>query len=859
MKRILFTLLVFIYLQNVSAQLLLKENFEYTPGTALELQPTWDWMSSQAIAPIMVESGAYTYTDYPAGTGNKVVVGASGEDLYRTFPRQTSGSIYASFLVNVSAALTTGEYFIGFSSNPIGKTEYQGRVYVKRDASNKLAFGVTRTKNTVIGYSGFTYDMNTTYLIVLKYEIVSGAANDICSMTINPVIANGESGATWITTTSADNNAETLNVVGAIALRQAAATTAAKISGLRIAASWSDLMDVNASVSGLVLNSDDGLKIDFNASASSPSAVQSFKISGTGLSNNVAIGTGSTTKYFELSTDNISYSDNITLNQNAGTLEETTVYIRMKSSSTTGTNLSNVYNITSTGVNQTTLKATGNVIAEAVWNGNAWTGTTSATNNAIINGNYTGAGFNCLDLTVNAGKQMTINSGTLTVAGNLTLKSDAANGTATLIDNGGTLSVGANKTFVEQYLTSGRNWYISSPVSAATSNVFAASGSNPVYYYVETIPNTWSQITNTSTSLDAKTGYIANINSDRVVTFTGGSLNTGEQTIGSLSSGGATFTGYNLVGNPYPSYLSWNGASRTNVGTTIWYKSKSTGAYVLQTYNSAGGGATNGGTNLIPPMQAFWVRVTSGTGSIVFDNSDRDHNDQSVSANRLKAPAEDTRKTLRLEVSNGENKDEALIYADVNAQNGYDTYDSNKMFNNNVAVPEIYTAIGDEKLAINGFNDISDNQQLALGFKTSAANAFIIKALEVKNFASGTKIILIDNQKLDKEFDLSEGAEYSFTSGIVNDMTRFTLLFRAPGNTTKLEDVSKVNATVYVNSSNLITIVAPEKSIYSIYNTLGVLVDSGKMYANQQTVNRYLPTGVYIVRVGNSSKRVIIE
>lgn len=859
MKKNLFTLLVFICFLNVNAQLLLKENFEYTPGTALELQPTWDWMSSQATLPIMVEAGAYSYADYPASGGNKVVIGATGEDLYRTFPRQSSGSVYVSFLVNVSAALTGGEYFIGFSANPISKTDYQGRIYVKKDASNKLAFGVTRTKNTIIGYSGFSYDMNTTYLIILKYEIVSGTANDVCSMTVNPVIANGESGATWLTTTSADNSAETVNVVGAIALRQAAATTAVKVSGLRVATSWTDLMDVNANVSGLVLNSDDGLKIDFNSSASGSSVVQSFKLSGTGLSNNVSISTSTSPKYFELSTDNISYSDNLSLTQSAGNLAETIVYIRMKSSGTTGTNLSNVYNITSTGVNLTAVKATGNIIAEAVWNGSSWTGTTSASNNAIINGNYNGAGFTCLDLTVNAGKQLSVTSGTLTVNGNMTLKSDATNGSATFIDNGGILNVGANKTFVEQYLTSGRNWYISTPVSAATSNVFTANDSNPVYYYIETIPNTWSQITNKTTSLDVKRGYIANINSDRVITFTGGGLNTGEQTIGSLSCGGATFTGYNLVGNPYPSYLSWDGANRTNVSTTIWYKSKNTGAYVLQTYNSAGGGATNGGTNLIPPMQAFWVRVTSGTGSILFDNNVRFHNDQSLSANRLKTPAENTRKTLRLEVSNGENKDEALIYADVNAQNGYDTYDSNKMFNNNVAVPEIYTVIGGEKLAINGFNDISDNQQLALGFKTSTANTFIIKALEVKNFANGTKIILIDNQKLNIEFDLTDGAEYCFTSGIANDMTRFTLLFRTPGNTTINEDVSNNKATVYVNSSNRITIIAPEKSIYSIYNTMGELVDSGKMYANQQTNNLYLPTGVYIVKVGNSSKRVIIE
>lgn len=498
----------------------------------------------------------------------------------------------------------------------------------------------------------------------------------------------------------------------------------------------------------------------------------------------------------------------------------------------------------------------------SLWNGSEWVGgaPTSSTS-ALINGNFTTGGFNCLDLIVNPAKQVTITSES-SVAGNLTLKSDATNGTATFIDNAA-LTVGADKTFVEQYLSNGRNWYISSPVSGATSNVFAASETNPMYYYVETTPNAWSSITNTTTNLDAKKGYIANINGDRVITFTGGGLNTGEQTIGSLTSGGATMTGFNLVGNPYPSYLSWNGASRTNVGTTIWYRSKSTGAYLFQTYNQAGGGSTNGGTNLIPPMQAFWVKVTAGqTGSIVFDVNDRTHNDQSVAANRLKAPAEDTRKWLRLEVSNGVNADETLIYADENAQNGFDTYDSNKLFSNSAAVPELYTVLGAEKLAINGFKDIVANQQLALGFKTSTANTFSIKATEVKNFEPGTTIILKDNTKPNEEFNLTAGDAYSFSSDIANNHIRFSLLFRAPGTISGVDTTEKLIAQVYVNAARQITIEAPENSSYAIYNAVGQLMTSGTLTGSILNSARF-EAGVYVVNVSengrNHTSRVIIQ
>ena len=504
------------------------------------------------------------------------------------------------------------------------------------------------------------------------------------------------------------------------------------------------------------------------------------------------------------------------------------------------------------------------------WNGSSWNGSNTATKTAIIDGNFSGAGFTCLDLVVNAGKQTSITSGTLTVGGNMTLKSNAANGTATFIDNGGTLSVGANKTFVEQYLTAGRNWYISSPVSTATSNVFAASTTNPMYYYVETTPNAWSQITNTTTNLDAKKGYIANINSDRVVTFNGGSLNTGTQTISDLTSGGESFTGFNLVGNPYPSYLNWATSTKTDVSTSIWYRSKSTGTYLFQTYNVAGAGiGTNGGTNLIPPMQAFWVKVTSGAGSIGLTNDDRTHLDQNVATNRLKTPAVDSRIIVRLQVSNSSNSDETVIYTDNEASNNLDRFDSNKMFNNNAAVPEIYTSLGAEKLAINGYNNLTDNQDIPLGFKTGNPDTFTIKATELKNLPADTKLILVDKLQDNAEFDLTNGDAYSFESDAVNTTTRFSVIYKVSGTTNDLNNYQTINAqvSIFKNSNNQIVVNRNETNdvdgLVTICNSVGQTIFSTATTGASTIINKSFNSGVYIVTVnilGNiKTKRIIVN
>lgn len=359
----LFVFLAFVSVGNAHAQLLLKENFEYTTGTALELQPTWDWMNSQATLPIMIESGAYTYTDYPSsGVGNKVVVGATGEDLYRIFPKQNSGAVYYSCLVNVTAATTAGEYFMAFSSNPIDKTLYHGRVYVKKDASNNLAFGVNRVSSSVTGYTGFTYALNTTYLIVLKYEFVTGTTNDKCSLSINPVIASGETAATWLTTTATDAGGEGGGLIGAIALRQVNSSTAVKVSGLRVAASWTDLMDNAATVSGIVLATDEGVKTGFIASTTAPSAAQTFKVSATGLSTDLVITQDFPTPLvYEFSTDGSVFTDAVTLTQNAGAVAETTVSVRRKSDATTSASAKKNVVISSGTMNKTYISCTGQV------------------------------------------------------------------------------------------------------------------------------------------------------------------------------------------------------------------------------------------------------------------------------------------------------------------------------------------------------------------------------------------------------------------------------------------------------------------------------------------------------------------
>jgi hypothetical protein len=247
-----------------------------------------------------------------------------------------------------------------------------------------------------------------------------------------------------------------------------------------------------------------------------------------------------------------------------------------------------------------------------------------------------------------------------------------------------------------------------------------------------------------------------------------------------------------------------------------------------------------------------------------FNNGKREH---SLDNNNLmKARKQDTRTSLRLQLLNGTQSDEMLVYLDSEASNNYDAYDSPKMMNNSVSVPDLYSKVGDERLVINGLNSIADNMELPLGFTLkAAANGLKLKVSELNNFVSGTKVYLLDKEQ-NSQTELLPATEYSFntTASTTNNESRFSLLFRALGASTGIDSAEKGITQVFVNGNNQITIITPEKAMYSIYNAVGQLIENGQTTSKLQTVipiaiGSKLQTGVYIVKVANQSTRVIVK
>ena len=485
-------------------------------------------------------------------------------------------------------------------------------------------------------------------------------------------------------------------------------------------------------------------------------------------------------------------------------------------------------------------------------------------------------------LNVNAGKQLTVST-TLSNSGALNLLSTSANGSATILTPA--TFAGTGTYSAQQYLGTTRNWYVSSPITNAKApnsgyTYFMKrdeTGQNPSPVAPATAY--WVNVAGNS-NFSPGTGYIAlpsamgttlQFNSES----TTGKFNTGTVPV-TLTWAGAASKGFNLIGNPYPSHLTWTKAFVDDVTNaaliepSIYYRTNTgdvnsggNAAWSFKTYNSSTDEFSPAGTtNIIPPMQAFWIRAKAA-GTLNLDSKlTRSHQ----SSNPMKAPAmkNNDRQRVRLEVSNGTRTDETLLLFDENAADGYDAFDSPKFAEASSEV-QIFTTVEDEKLVMNGMKNLPLNQEISLGFIPGNANSFIIKANEITNLPTDVKVILIDKATL-TETDLTDGnTVYSFVP-VTTVGDRFSVIFRTSSSVNAVDNLDdKVNMNVFVDANKQINVsgcIGTNCKIV-VCNAIGQKLIDMNSTGTTTTINKVLKAGVYFVTLNVaeriSTKKLIIN
>jgi len=685
------------------------------------------------------------YTDYGStGIGYALAVANTGQDVYKTFTLQSSpGSIYASFLVNISASLT-GDYVFAFA--PSGSnTTYRARLFIKASTNaGYVKFGIANAATgTTYGTNDFA--QNATHLVVVKYQFISGVSATATVFVDPNMVTEPASGEISVIDAAAANAPADIS---SFTIRQGSNSSAPTfvMDGLRIATSWGSLLG-------------------------NPQYDASSAIAG-GNYNTVSV------------------------------------------------------------VGSSELTVNGTVIAHK-------TLTTDASSTLTI------PATNVLNLSASC--QATV-SGTLNnVAGTagLVVNSDAT-GTGSLILN--TAGVAATiQRFISHWTDDNHGWHLlSSPVSSQAVQpefVPLTPGSAQDFYAWDEVNGWWFNskdptlqwVTGFDASFGAGKGYLVAYLTDMTKNFTGTALN-----VSNVSKTGLTYTspgnysgtsidpGWNLLGNPFSSAITWNtaGWALSNLATTakVWNESNASYADL----DVAG--------MIIPPHQGFMVQVLDASGgSLTIPAAARVHSTQSWYKS-ADIPL------IRLMAHNisAQTAQESTVIFDSQAKPGFDPSTDSRFFPG--YAPLFYSVEGTENLSTNVLPGIDAQAAIPFNFVKTAGTAYSIEAVKIENISS---TVYLTDLKLDKTQNLNENPLYTFTSGSGDNPARFVLTFSQTG----IGETTTGGREIYTYGNNLY-VANPGISRLEVFNLTGQLllneqINSTGLYKTSLR----LPTGYYMVRL----------
>ena len=518
-------------------------------------------------------------------------------------------------------------------------------------------------------------------------------------------------------------------------------------------------------------------------------------------------------------------------------------------------------------IRNATVWAVGKSVPEvATWNGSSWeNGSPSEAISAKIEGNYTGVGFTCSDLTVDEGTTLNITSGTLEVKG------DVTNNGAILISSGAAIITYSSESYYGNDLKiqrntrydDGRYSFVGSPVAQNSGNTASDLGAH-VYTYDE----------GQSATTEALSRWIPQAAGAELISGRG-YTQANQQMIsfeGKPNSGTITYTGsyvndgWHLVSNPYGAAILLDDFLDANLNTTgaiyIWDDNDSeasrgtnddyivankTGAVDVHATSGVGPNSEARWNGHIGSAQAFFVQLNSSAGTITFEeamrragNNEDDHffrkNEDSDARLLIGLSYDGLAKQTLIGWNNEVSNDELTI--------GYDA----PLFNQSVE-NAIYSMKSGEKLTIQTVTD--QTESIALGYSVMKEGQYSLNFQNETNSLS--KWILYDNQ-LSKTHFLSDGA-YAFDSKAGSFEVRFSL-----------KKASAVLATLdrdsmmYVFGKTLfIKGVDARSGVVTLYDLSGHRAFHQAYSQDTQIDLSHLSTGVYVITDGVSTRKVILK
>ncbi len=557
------------------------------------------------------------------------------------------------------------------------------------------------------------------------------------------------------------------------------------------------------------------------------------------------------------------------------------------------------YNTTDAVVINLSIPIYGLVYDGTSWTPNAPDDTTGSDNALIMSGQYdvtSDIEINNLrvdpgaSIIVNPGKSI-ITNGDIDVSGTgfIELQSSFVNAVSTyssLITDGNVSGniiykrhVNSNNTLQGGF---GSNDLVAPPLSGESFPVFRANNSNilsnsdnSLYLF-----GPFNKVTGSydiygaseNATLDPGIGYRTASTDNGTFTFRG-LVNTGAISV-PITHSGPLFEDWNLIGNPYPSYITLSDFLASNISilettsaAVYGYDGEAANGWTVwnQAYSDANPNA------LIAPGQGFFVASNPSGGTISFSPSMRSigQGDDFITGSSLTA-SNSAISHVKLRLNKGESNYFTDFYFNPNATRGLDVgYDaqvwggSPSSFSIHSYLTEENTdlAMAIQSLSQNDFSDIL----IPLGINSNIGEQLTVSIAE-SSLPNYVNVYLED--QLNQSSTLLNASDFILTpTTTLNDSGRFFLRFNNSSLSTEDNNLNNLRIfNDYANRNIVISGLLNEASDAKLYDVRGRLVIFSKLESNvtEQTIAvNDLDSGIYVISIENNfekiTKKIIIK
>jgi len=223
--------LVAVAVSSANAVVVFSDSFGYATGPIV----------GATGSPWLTASGTALQVDVGAGVVNLTTVESEDVGAPLTGGPFTTGTLYASAIINLSALPTGTTYFLHFGGTAVD-TNFRGRVHatITGAAVGSFRFGIGDTTSTIVSIPT-DLSLNTNYNVVVAQDTATGRS----TLYLNP---NSEIGGTVAT----DTTSAIVAGIGGIRLRQSAGIGILTIDDLVVGTTFADVVIPEPTTLGLI-------------------------------------------------------------------------------------------------------------------------------------------------------------------------------------------------------------------------------------------------------------------------------------------------------------------------------------------------------------------------------------------------------------------------------------------------------------------------------------------------------------------------------------------------------------------------------------------------------------------------------